>query len=169
MYGTTSGGGANGFGVAFKVTTAGVFTKLADFTGASGLAKGSVPGDLVMHADGLFYGTTQGGGANGLGTVFSMTAAGGVTTLLEFTGTAGAVKGSMPIGRLAVSGTNLYGMTSGGGTANLGTVYKVTTGGAWSALRPTSVLKWIPQPDMGGKESVSYPANTDRHILSAAS
>ncbi len=40
---------------------------------------------------------------------------------------------------------------------------------AWSALRPTSVLKWIPQPDMGGKESVSYPANTDRHILSAAS
>jgi uncharacterized repeat protein (TIGR03803 family) len=134
LYGTTSGGGANGFGLAFKVTTEGAYTNLVDFTGVSGAAKGAVPGALVLHADGLFYGTTQAGGGHGFGTVFSMTAAGAVTTLVEFSGTTGAVKGSMPVGALAVNGTDLYGVTTEGGATNLGTAFKVTTGGTWTGI-----------------------------------
>lgn len=134
FYGTTSAGGAGGFGTVFKVTSAGVFTKLVDFTGTAGAAKGSVPGPLVLHPDGNFYGTTAAGGAGGFGTVFKMTPAGALTTLAEFTGTTGAVKGSEPAGALAISGTTLYGVTRIGGASNLGTLYRITTAGSFTAL-----------------------------------
>lgn len=134
FYGTTSAGGAGGFGTVFKVTAAGVFTKLADFTGSAGAAKGSVPGPLVLHADGNFYGSTAAGGAGGFGTVFRMTPGGAVTTLAEFTGTTGATRGSEPTGALAVSGTTLYGVTRIGGASNLGTIFRITTAGSFTAL-----------------------------------
>lgn len=144
FYGTTSaggaGGGAGGFGTIFKVTAAGVFTKLVDFTGTTGTAKGSVPGPLVLHADGNFYGTTAAGGAGvpgnlaGFGTIFRMTPGGILTTMAEFTGSAEAVKGSEPTGALAVSGTTLYGVTRIGGASSLGTIFRVTTAGSFTAL-----------------------------------
>jgi uncharacterized repeat protein (TIGR03803 family) len=136
LYGTTTGGGAGGFGTAFKLTTAGAFTKLVDFTGTSGAAKGSVPGPLVLHPDGNFYGTTAAGGAGGFGTVFKMTPGGAVTTLTEFTGTTGTTKGSEPTGALAISGTTLYGVTRIGGAANvnLGTIFRITTAGSFTSL-----------------------------------
>jgi len=140
FYGTTSAGGAGGFGTIFKVTVAGVFTKLVDFTGTTGVAKGSVPGPLVLHADGNFYGTTAAGGTGvpgnlaGFGTVFKMTPGGVLTTLAEFTGTAGAVKGSEPTGALAISGTTLYGVTRIGGALNLGTIFRITPAGSFTSL-----------------------------------
>ena len=134
LYGTAAGGGANGFGTAFKITTAGVFTKLADFTGLAGAAPGSVPHALTLHADGNFYGVAQAGGSGGNGTVFKMTPAGAVTTLVNFTGTSGARPGSEPIGPLAVSGTLLYGVTKLGGTAGFGVIFEVSTTGTWRSL-----------------------------------
>lgn len=134
LYGTTPSGGANGFGVAFKITSTGVFTKLVDFTGAAGAAPGSVPHGLMLHEDGNFYGVTQAGGAGGSGTVFRMTHAGVLTTLVDFTGSAGTRPGSQPLGPLAVSGTLLYGVTKLGGTAGLGVIYEVSTAGAWRSL-----------------------------------
>jgi uncharacterized repeat protein (TIGR03803 family) len=136
FYGTTSAGGAGGFGTIFKLTAAGVFTQLVDFTGTTGTAKGSVPGPLVLHADGNFYGTTAAGGAGGFGTVFKMTPGGSLTTLAEFTGTAGAFKGSEPTGALAISGTTLYGVSRIGGAVNvnLGTIFRITTAGSFTAL-----------------------------------
>jgi len=134
LYGTTSAGGSSGFGLAFRITTAGVYSTLAIFSGTGGAAPGSVPGPLVLHADGNFYGTTEAGGASGAGTVFQMTPAGAVTTLVEFTGTAGARPGAGPVGTLAVNGSTLYGVTGTGGAANQGTIFKVTTAGAWTAM-----------------------------------
>lgn len=136
FYGTTSAGGAGGFGTVFKVTAAGVFTKLLDFTGTAGAAKGAVPGPLVLHPDGNFYGVTAAGGAGGFGTVFKMTPAGTLTTLAEFTGTAGTTKGAEPTGALAVSGTTLYGVTRIGGVlnVNLGTIFRITTAGSFTSL-----------------------------------
>lgn len=140
LYGTTTGGGAGGFGTAFKVTTAGDFTKLVDFTGTGGTAKGSVPGPLVVHPDGNFYGTTAAGGTGtpenpaGFGTVFRMSPGGTVTTLVEFTGTAGNAKGGEPTGALAISGTTLHGVTRIGGASNLGTIFRLTTAGSFTAL-----------------------------------
>ncbi|MCW1923389.1 hypothetical protein OKA05_12560 [Luteolibacter arcticus] len=128
LYGTTSAGGAGGFGTVFKVTTTGVLTKLTDFTGAGGVARGSVPGPLVLHTDGFFYGTTAAGGTGGFGTVFKVSPAGAITTLAEFTGMAGAAKGSEPGGSLVVSGDTIYGVCRTGGTSNLGTVYRLSSG-----------------------------------------
>lgn len=134
LYGTASSGGANGFGVAFKLTTGGTFTKLVDFTGTSGGARGSVPHGLMLHPDGNFYGVTQGGGTGGFGTVFKMTSAGMVTTLVDFTGSTGARPGSEPVGPLVASGTLLYGVTKLGGTAGLGVLYEISTTGTWRSL-----------------------------------
>lgn len=134
LYGLTAGGGAGGFGTAFKLTTSGELTHLTSFTGTAGPAKGAVPCGLVRHGDGFFYGVTQAGGTNGLGTVFRLSPAGTVTTLVEFTGLAGAARGAAPIGAPTVSGTTLYGVTREGGTGGLGSVYKVTTAGVFSSM-----------------------------------
>jgi len=134
LYGTCTAGGTNRFGTFFRVSPAGNFIKLFDFTGTTGANPGSVPGELVLHPDGNFYGTTAAGGTTGLGTVFQVTPAGAHTVLATFTGTAGTRKGSQPVGRLAISGTNLYGLTRLGGTGNLGSAYLITTGAAFTSL-----------------------------------
>ena len=46
-------------------------------------------GRLVQATNGTFYGTTSEGGANGDGTVFSITSGGTLTTLDSFDGTDG--------------------------------------------------------------------------------
>jgi uncharacterized repeat protein (TIGR03803 family) len=134
LYGTAPQGGANGFGSVFKITTAGVFAKLVDFTGASGAAPGSVPHALVLHTDGNFYGVCQAGGTNGFGIVFKMTPAGAVTTLVNFSGTAGTRPGAQPMGPLVFSGNLLYGVTKTGGAANAGVIFEVSTTGTWRSL-----------------------------------
>jgi uncharacterized repeat protein (TIGR03803 family) len=134
LYGTAASGGVGGFGVVFKITTAGVFTKLVDFTGAAGAARGSVPHALMRHGNGNFYGVTQAGGSGGSGTVFQMTAAGAVTTLVEFTGDTGARPGTEPLGPLVASGNFLYGVTQSGGAAGLGVIFEVNTAGGWRSL-----------------------------------
>ena len=67
---------------------------------------------LVQGSDGNFYGTIGYGGANGYGTVFQVTPAGVLTTLVSFNGT----NGSYPYaGLVQGSDGNFYGTTSGGG------------------------------------------------------
>ncbi|MGL4399515.1 MAG: choice-of-anchor tandem repeat GloVer-containing protein [Luteolibacter sp.] len=134
FYGTCSTGGANQFGTFFCVSPAGVFTKLFDFTGTGGANPGSVPGELVLHLDGSFYGATRAGGSAGFGTVFKVTTAGVYTVLATFSGNTGATKGSQPVGRLAIFGTNLYGLTRFGGAGNLGSAYQITTAGNFTPL-----------------------------------
>jgi uncharacterized repeat protein (TIGR03803 family) len=71
------------------------------------------------------YGTTDLGGAHGLGTVFSVALSGYETVLYSFGG--GEQDGAYPIhsGVIDVNGT-LYGTTWIGGAHNLGTVYSIT-------------------------------------------
>jgi uncharacterized repeat protein (TIGR03803 family) len=75
FYGTTSSGGATnlndgyGYGTLFEISTNGTFTRLYSFTGST---DGAVPSGLVQGRDGYFYGTTQGGGLSGNGTVFKL-------------------------------------------------------------------------------------------------
>ena len=136
LYGSTSLGGVNNLGTAFKVTTTATFTSLTSFTGASGSVLGTNPkGALVQMPDGNFYGTTQSGGVNNLGTVFSITPAGALTTLVNFTGSTGAALGTTPQGALVV-GTDgaMYGTTNSGGLNNVGSIFKVTTGGLFTTL-----------------------------------
>ena len=147
-YGTTTGAT---YGSVFKVTSAGVFTSLALFTGgSSGSARGSSPiGELALGNDGNFYGTAQNGGASGYGTVFKVTPAGVLTTLSDFTGASGAVKGRYPNGLLRGGDGAFYGTTSQGGAGDFGTVFRVTTGGVFTTLAQMS--------NLGGAAPGHYP------------
>jgi uncharacterized repeat protein (TIGR03803 family) len=79
FYGTTQYGGANGNGTIFQVRPVAVRAFHQPlFVQRGGTASGTMPTErtpngLVLGTDGNFYGTTQGGGANGAGTFFQCT------------------------------------------------------------------------------------------------
>ncbi len=138
LYGTTQIGGLfNGFynqGTIFRITTSGAYTVLHVFSGNFGSKPdGANPADgLTLASNGDFYGTTKAGGASEDGTVFKMTPAGTVTLLHSFTGTS---DGSMPIGALVqASDGNLYGTCYSGGANGTGTVFRITTKGAFTKI-----------------------------------
>jgi len=65
--------GAHGSRTIFKITLSGTLTTLYNFCSQSGCTDGQYPGGgLVQSTDGNLYGTTADGGANGEGTVFSL-------------------------------------------------------------------------------------------------
>jgi uncharacterized repeat protein (TIGR03803 family) len=123
LYGTTTAG------TAFKISPKGVFTLL--YTWPAG---GGSDGALMQVGTGNLYGTTAGGGANGKGTVFRMSLKGKVTTLYSFCSQPSCADGQQPVAGL-VQGANgdLYGTTVNGG-AGYGTVFKITTKGAFTSL-----------------------------------
>ncbi|MBV8235777.1 MAG: hypothetical protein JO075_08755, partial [Acidimicrobiia bacterium] len=100
-----------------------VSSNLASFNGATG--SGPRAG-LIMDAQGNLYGTTDGGGANGHGTVFELAAGSGtITTLASFNGANGAYPEA---GLIMDAQGNLYGTTSNGGATNSGTVFELAAG-----------------------------------------
>src|SRR5207244_2674484 len=91
--------------------------------------------ELIQGTDGNFYGTTTEGGANNYGTVFTMTPAGVLTTLVEFTGNGATNKGTSPqAGLVQGSDGNFYGTTYGGGASGKGTVFQMTPVGVLTTL-----------------------------------
>jgi uncharacterized repeat protein (TIGR03803 family) len=108
LYGAAEGGGAYDEGTLFKVTPSGNLTTLYSFCsqGGSRCTDGDNPYDQpIQGTDGNFYGTTQGGGVYGYGTVFSLTV--GLGPFVETQPTSGKV-GTV----LKILGTNLAGATS---------------------------------------------------------
>jgi uncharacterized repeat protein (TIGR03803 family) len=134
FYGTTASGGASGMGTVFKMTTAGVLTTLVSFNNNDGAAPLAA---LVQGSDGNFYGTTSQGGnlslniGAGYGTVFKMTSAGVLTTLVVFNGSSG---GSSMAALVQGTNGNFYGTTEHGGASGAGTVFKMTSAGALTTL-----------------------------------
>jgi uncharacterized repeat protein (TIGR03803 family) len=129
FYGTTEGGGPNGCGTVFKISTNGALTSLHFFTVTN---DGANLNGLVQGSDGNFYGTTGAGGTNGCGTVFKISTNGVLTTLYAFTG---GNDGRYPqAGLVQESDGIFYGTTYSGGMNNGGTVFKITTNGALTTL-----------------------------------
>jgi uncharacterized repeat protein (TIGR03803 family) len=147
LYGVTTQGGTctnQGVtcGIVFRLAppapgkTAWTQTTLLDFKGTKG---GATPeGTLLIDSTGTLYGTAYQGGKNGSGLVFTLTPpATGKTkwteTVLHNFG--GSGDGTYPYGGLtADADRNLYGTTSGGGSAGLGVVFelvKPAAGGTW--------------------------------------
>jgi uncharacterized repeat protein (TIGR03803 family) len=134
LYGTTTTGGDTasgdsiGYGTIFSITTNGSLTPLYAFTDGN---DGETPySGLVQGMDGNFYGTAIHGGA-GCGCVFQVSPAGGFNLLYDF----GGVDGCGPIGTLIQGAdANLYGTTLGGGTNDAGTIFQITTNGAFTSL-----------------------------------
>ena len=92
---------------------------------------GQVQTTPVFGPDGLLYGATVAGGANGTGTLFRMAPDGsGFTTLYEFPAAAGQAaepSGMYPSGDVVFNAKGqLCGTTSAGGLYQAGTVYCLT-------------------------------------------
>lgn len=131
----TAAGGKYGYGIVFKIDTAGAFSVLYNFTGGK---DGSSPHQgLVEDAVGNLYGTTPFGGTFKAGVIFKVSGT-AETVLYNFTG---GVDGGFPEGFdqhliLDPSG-NLYGTTFTGGTVNsicargCGVLFEVTSSGTY--------------------------------------
>lgn len=140
IFGTTEEGGAvcsGGLtcGVVFKIShlqSGWTENTLYTFSGGS---DGQWPvGNLVLDADGNLYGATLEGGTGaqcfyGCGTIFEMSpASGSWSERVLYTFMGGRSDGSSPEGGLIADGAgNFYGTTNSGGTAVLGTVFKLDT------------------------------------------
>src|ERR1022692_2588448 len=109
--GTTVNGGAAGWGVVFKLDTAGRQTVLYNFTG--GADGGNPSGGVIGDSAGNFYGTTLNGGAASWSVVFKLDKSGQETVLYSFTG---GTDGWNPSGGvIRYSAGNLYGTPQIGG------------------------------------------------------
>ena len=133
FYGTTQEGGAHSDGIVFQITPAGSFTLMHSFAGT---ADGKYPyGALVEGMDGNYYGTTEIGGANSDGAVFSISPVSPYTLTLLHSFAGGTGDGLNPYAGL-VQGADgsFYGTTNAGGSGSNGIVYKITSAGVFTLL-----------------------------------
>lgn len=100
------------------------FTTLFSFDGT---AHGDSPYGSLTLVGSTLYGFAAGGGANLVGTAFSLPVTGGTPTILA---TFGGTNGNSPEGGLILSGSTFYGVTSSGGGINYdGTVFSLPVSG----------------------------------------
>jgi uncharacterized repeat protein (TIGR03803 family) len=136
FYGTTSYGGASGYGTLFKITPSGTLTTLYNFCVQTNCADGANPyGGLVQATNGTLYGTTVYGGAHSNGAVFKVTTSGTLTILYSFCTQTNCTDGANPYAGLGqATNGNFYGTTGAGGTNNNGTVFKITSNGTLTTM-----------------------------------
>jgi uncharacterized repeat protein (TIGR03803 family) len=142
FYGATQNGGSNncslGCGTIFEITPGGTLTILIDFGGINGAQP---IGGLVQGTDGTFYGTTDGGGSIGRGTVFSLAL--GLGPFVKTLHTSGKVGTAVKI-----LGTNLTGatMVSFNGTVSL-----------FAVISPSEITTTVPVGATTGTVKVMTP------------
>jgi uncharacterized repeat protein (TIGR03803 family) len=134
LYGMTNGGGANGYGLIFKINTDGSgFVDLfdLDYTNSGAYPYGSLIYDPNVN---YLYGMAKYGGKYNGGTAFKIRPDGtGFTVLVDFAYSTG----SSPVGSLTFDNadkTILYGMTNGGGSGGYGTIFSLKNDGTYSIL-----------------------------------
>ncbi len=131
LFGVSSNGAASARGAVYRITTNGTsYSNLHSFTGASG--DGMYPvANLACDTNNALFGVTLLGGTSGFGTVFKINGDGtGYAVLTNFTGSAGNAPGAQPRGCLALGNDGLlYGTTELGGSANNGTVFRLSKAG----------------------------------------
>jgi uncharacterized repeat protein (TIGR03803 family) len=137
LYGTTTNGGSAGWGTVFRINLDGTgYQVLHHFVGGD---EACPVAGLLEGSSGALFGVTTGATTSNPGAVFKLNPDGtGYTVLRRFTGTSG--DGKWPWAALA-EGTNgmLYGTTTAGGSANVGTVFRITqTGSNYAVLRSFS-------------------------------
>jgi uncharacterized repeat protein (TIGR03803 family) len=117
---STTGGGTQGYGAAFRITLTGKLTVLHSFCSETNCADGDSPTGLTLRPDGHFLGTTEGNFF--LPTVYDMSQTGTVTTLASNMSAPLSSPQAPPI--LGADGS-FYGTDKGGGP-DCGTVYKIS-------------------------------------------
>jgi uncharacterized repeat protein (TIGR03803 family) len=140
LYGTTLYGGTGscadgaGCGVVYKLTpSGGGWTEQVLYSFQGGSNDGELPyGGLIFDQAGNLYGTALDGGSAGDGVIYELTPSSGgwtETILHAFQGS----DGSQPFaGLIADKSGNLYGVASGGGSANGGAAFELSNPGHWT-------------------------------------
>lgn len=140
FYGVTEEGGRFDRGTVFRfnpTNAAASFTTLVEFNGTNGAQP---RGGLIEDKDspGIFYGATLDGGDRNFGTIFRIIYDGASArheTLVHLTGDTGAAPGrTLHCALVQTADGALYGATHDGGTAGVGTVFKLTTDGRFTSL-----------------------------------
>ncbi len=138
LYGTTNLGGANDQGTVFRISMDGsVFEILHSFECGNLPANGCNPqAELTLHT-GLLYGTTNLGGANNQGTIFTIGTDGTGFRVIRSLSCGNASGGCNPSAGLIRLGNGFfYGTASAGGANNSGTVFAITPDGlTFSAIK----------------------------------
>jgi uncharacterized repeat protein (TIGR03803 family) len=122
LYATTEEGGASNVGTVFTSTTSGAESVLYAFKGFADGMDGAYPFAALTNVGGALYGTTNEGGGDNVGSVFTITSFGTYSQVYSF-GNSG--DGEYPGAGLTEVGGTLYGTTESGGANNLGTVFKI--------------------------------------------
>ncbi len=132
LFGTTAAGGSGGSGVVFSALPDGNdfevlhhFAALDPLTGAN--LGGAIPNGGLRVEDGMIFGTTLVGGAEGNGSIFALRSDGSEFTELhafpQLSDTGSNADGARPAAGLILSGNVLYGVASSGGRGGAGTVF----------------------------------------------
>lgn len=135
FYGTATNGIYGHGGNVFRMTPGGEITSIYKFCSQPNCADGGFPTSApILGSDGNLYGVTYSGGdgSGGDGVVYKMTLGGEITILHTFC--FGCKDGSGPNGMILASDGNFYGTTNYGGTAGVGTIFKITPTGDYNLL-----------------------------------
>jgi uncharacterized repeat protein (TIGR03803 family) len=127
LFGVTGRGGSiGGGGTVYKLSKDGsLYTVIQSFNSTSGGPAGPSQ-SLLLGSDGMLYGTSVEGGTNGVGSVYRLAIDGTAFQLLKsFSNRQADADGQSPNGPLIAQGDELIGTTSGGGTKNAGTLYRL--------------------------------------------
>lgn len=169
LYGTTQEGGGplfSGLGTLFRTDKDGSnYEQIHAFLfGVPG--EGLVPmAGLVQDATGALFGTTLLGGSGGDGTVFRLNPDGtDYEVIHHFTGS--STDGGQPLAALTLgSDGRLYGTTDAGGTADLGTVFRIDTNGANFTL----LHSFTGNPTDGARPDAVLTDSTDGFLIGTTS
>jgi len=170
LYGTTSQGGAYGFGVVFELApqSNGTWKYSVLHSFGNGTDGKGPSGGVIFDSAGNLYGTTSFGGttttfcAGGCGMAYKLSPGSGgqwtETVLYNFCSQSGCADGNDPLGSLVLdTAGNLYGATHNGGSpttpSSEGTVFQLTPPAASGEWTVTTLHSF---PNNGGSDG-NYP------------
>ena len=155
LYGTTPLDGVYGQGVVYELSPNGnggwTETVLHSFISQTNQDGQGPAGSLVFDKAGNLYGLTIQGGTVNMGTVFEVSpdGQGGWTESLVYSFLGGTDGANPATSDLILKGTTLYGTTTGGGSAGVGTIFKLAFSKAEAQWQET-VLYTFPGGANGG-------------------
>ena len=168
LFGMTQMGGADGFGVMFKIGTDGSgYSVLHNFAGGT---EGAMPrGSLTLSSDGTaLFGMTEYGGTPNCGVIFKIKTNGSAyTNQYVFSGSTTGAHPSCGSPILSGDGTTLLGMTQYGGTNGYGVIFALPLAAASNSNQV--VVTGAANPTSGGTVlgGGTYPTGTNVQLVAA--
>ena len=138
LWGTTWNGGSDDWGTVFEIApSTGTFTHVAEFNARNRVGLWPET-QLAADGEGNLWGTANGGGQNGHGSIYKVNArTGELTSVVAFSGMEGSAQGKSARGDLLPDGAGgFFGACDFGGRGTLGVVYHFEIkSGAYTVLK----------------------------------